>query len=229
MAMLRDFMEKVENVIQHLTGRNVIEAALLEATGEVVRAVATDGLRLAVVSEASTVPQFKCFSSRPAASAIKRLSGATVEISETETRLLFKVGQQIVYANKVDCQSFPRNWEQIFPRAFQTEVRVEAQVLRRVLNRIGTVVDQSVRIPPVWLSVLENGLAVAEWEKKIWCRATETTVSGQPIECLLNFNYLMDFVNNTAGDVRIGLNRPKSVVTFRNGERDRYRYALMPI
>lgn len=231
---LSDLLESTHFAMAHQDVRYYLNGLLLELEGERVRAVATDGHRLALTDKTVSHNEEgmrQIIVPRKGVLEIVRLlnaAGETVKLRVGENHLQVSSGGQALTTKLVDGR-FP-DYERVIPRETDNRVVADRELLRAGLSRASILSNEKFR--GIRLNFKKNLLvAVAhnpeqeEAEEEI-----EVTYDGDPIEIGFNVSYLLDVLGVMRSDtVRLDLIDANSSCVMQDPDDDSSRYVVMPM
>jgi len=211
--------------------RAIFRGIQLELSPEKLRAVATDGFRLALYDapgggglEATLV-----LPARSADELVRLLKGveAPVKVAVGEGRL-FVLGDDFAAAFALMEGTFP-DYERVIPGQYQLEATLDAEALRRALERLKLLADrQSQRVD---LAFSEGTLELAaEGELGQGRESLPADTRGEtPLVLAYNINYLTDAIKGIKGPVHLKLSGPTSPSVITAEEEPGYLAVVVPL
>jgi DNA polymerase III subunit beta len=214
--------------------RYYLNGLYLEISGKRLRAVATDGHRMALTdTECTTGPDksIEIIVPRKGIQEISRLLSDSkdpvrVEVGTNHIRLSFA---DLVFTSKLIDGRFP-DYTKVIPSSQNKQLKLGRHVLREALGRVAILANEKYR--GVRLSLESNRLNISahnpEQEEAI--EEVETSYSGESLEIGFNVTYLMEATAAIASsDLLLGLNDPNSSCTLRDTEDQSTQYIVMPM
>lgn len=232
-ATLKRLLERAAFCMAQQDVRYYLNGLLLELSPQRVRAVATDGHRLALAE--ATVgyggAERQVIVPRKGVQEMQRL----LVDAETPVELRFGANHLqcalpgVVLTSKLIDGRFP-DYHRVIPAKHTRNVRVDREGLREVLARVAILANEKYR--GVRLSV-SNGLLKLTAHNPEQEEAQEEITAeyqGEPLEIGFNVNYLMDAANALGGaSVDIGLTDADSSGTLRAPSDSQQLYVVMPM
>ncbi|MCC6591583.1 MAG: DNA polymerase III subunit beta [Bryobacterales bacterium] len=235
LRQLARLIQQTQYAISIEESRFTLNGALLEAEGDHLRMVATDGHRLTLAEIPATDVKIegKQLVPRKALQGIVRLAGisaadATVEFAADENHLFFSVGDRILTVRRLT-GNFP-DYARVLPKQFSGTAVVNRQEMKDALNRVRNFADERSRA--VTLTVNGDSIQVAS-------KSTETgesedsvaaEITGEGLTIGFNADYLFDFLGATDSE-KVTLHTKDSnspmQLTPANGD-GRYLCVIMP-
>ena len=232
--VLSDLLESTSFAMAHQDVRYYLNGLLLEIEGGKVRAVATDGHRLALTDrEVDThvdTPR-QCILPRKGVLEIVRLLGsnsATVRILVGENHLQVIAGGQSLTTKLVDGR-FP-DYERVIPRETDNCVIASREMLRAGLSRASILSNEKFRgirliLKKNLLTAVAHNPEQEEAEEEI-----EVEYNGSAFEVGFNVSYLLDVLGVMRSDmVRFDLVDANSSCLLQTPDGGGSRYVVMPM
>ncbi len=230
---LARLLEKTHFSMAQQDVRYYLNGMLLEIDGETLRAVATDGHRLAL-SEAALARKAKTRQQvivpRKGVLELQRiLTGEGVcDLAIGSNHVRAKIGE-VRFTSKLIDGRFPE-YTRVIPAAPSAALKAERDVLRQALQRTAILSNEKYR--GIRMNVKENLLTIQahnpeqeEAEEEI-----EVGYQGPELEVGFNVNYLLDALSAIDGtDVELGLTDSNSSCLIRSPGASSSRYVVMPM
>jgi DNA polymerase III subunit beta len=226
-------LEKTHFSMAQQDVRYYLNGMLLEIDGQVLRAVATDGHRLALC-EAALAAKAKVSQQvivpRKGVLELQRVlteeGTASVAIGSNHVRA--QIGD-IRFTSKLIDGRFPE-YSRVIPAAPASAIRADRDVLRQALQRTAILSNEKYR--GIRITVKRNAIIVQahnpeqeEAEEEI-----EVAYAGEDLEVGFNVNYLLDALAAIDGqDVELGLTDSNSSCLIRSPGNASARYVVMPM
>lgn len=213
--------------------RYYLNGLLLLAEGNELRAVATDGHRLAYSSMdiEGDLTRREMILPRKTVLELNRLlsdTDETLDMSFTENQVIFSFGS-VVLVTKVIDGKFP-DYERVIPASLSTHMTVDRQVLASSLSRAAILTNDKFRGVRV---VLENNslrIMAANAEQEEATEEVEVEYAGNTLDVGFNISYLQDVLSNLNTDtVRWSFNDANSSSLISVPGNDRFKYVVMPM
>jgi DNA polymerase III subunit beta len=230
---LSRLLEKTHFSMAQQDVRYYLNGMLLEIDGQLLRAVATDGHRLAL-SEATLESKAKnsqqVIVPRKGVLELQRVltpeGTASVAIGTNHVRA--QIGD-VRFTSKLIDGRFPE-YSRVIPSAPAAAIRADRDVLRQALQRTAILSNEKYR--GIRINVRKNAMTVQahnpeqeEAEEEI-----EVTYEGADLEVGFNVNYLLDALAAIDGqDVELGLTDSNSSCLIRSPGSASSRYVVMPM
>jgi DNA polymerase-3 subunit beta len=213
--------------------RYYLNGMLLEIDGQLLRAVATDGHRLALCEGAlaatATVSQ-QVIVPRKGVLELQRIlgDGGPVTLAIGSNHVRAQIGG-IRFTSKLIDGRFPE-YSRVIPAAPGAAIKANRDDLRRALQRTAILSNEKYR--GIRITVKKNLITVQahnpeqeEAEEEI-----EVSYDGQDLEVGFNVNYLLDALGAIDGaDVELGLTDSNSSCLIRSPGAAAARYVVMPM
>lgn len=191
-----------------------------------MRAVSTDGHRLARIDVASDVPfPGVIVPSKTVAEIVKLFDIGDVDVSVSDTKIKFQIGSTTLVSKVVD-GTFP-DYERVVPRDHPHEITASADQFKAALDRVALVTEDKARA--VKLSI-DGGVMVITVRGSANAAQEEVDVSFDgAMEVGFNAKYLADVLAQCSGsDVVMRCNGANDAVTFRPDSDKDALYIVMP-
>jgi DNA polymerase-3 subunit beta len=226
-------LEKTHFSMAQQDVRYYLNGMLLEIEGELLRAVATDGHRLALcettlaatakISQQVIVP-------RKGVLELQRVLTAEgdAELAIGTNHVRAQIGD-IRFTSKLIDGRFPE-YSRVIPAAPVTAIRADRDILRQALQRTAILSNEKYR--GIRVTVKKNAVTVQahnpeqeEAEEEI-----EVSYDGSDLEVGFNVNYLLDALAAIDGqEVELGLTDSNSSCLIRSPGNSTARYVVMPM
>lgn len=221
------FAMAVQDVRYYLNG------ILLELKDQQLRAVATDGHRLAMSSVASSVvlPNVQVIVPRKGILELDRLlddSDESVRLALSSNHLRATLGDYTFTTKLIDGK-FP-DYERVIPRGGDKEIIADKEPLKHVLTRVAILSNEKYRGVRVKfesgnLQVVANNPEQEEAEENL-----SIDYTGDTLEIGFNVSYLIDVLTTLSGDqVMVKASDSNSSVLIRDFDDDSGLYVVMPM
>ncbi|WP_417520194.1 DNA polymerase III subunit beta [Minwuia sp.] len=233
---LRRLVERTRFAISTEETRYYLNGVYLHATddGAMLRAVATDGHRLAKFEIAAPDGAQKLpgvIVPRKAIGEIHRLLGdadADVGVSVSDTKIRFNVGRTVLTSKLID-GSFP-DYERVIPSGNDKMLEVDSRVLSSAVDRVSTISTEKSRA--VKLAMESERLTLSANSPDAGSASEEIAVSydAPAMEIGFNSRYLMEIASQIDGaNARFELSDSAAPTIIRDPEDATALYVLMPM
>jgi len=232
--MLRRLIEATMFSMAQQDVRYYLQGLLLVAQGSVLRAVATDGHRLALNEADLEVPiaaPQECIVPRKTVQELRR----NLRDDETPVRVGFAPGQvafdfgDAKLTSKVIDGRFP-DYERVIPSGLPGALTVEREDLRQALGRVAIVASDKYRGVRLMVGAHGCRLVTHNTEREEAEEELPASYGGEDVEIGFNLNYLMDVLNAIGADrIRMELRDGNSSALILADPADRARYVVMPM
>ncbi len=226
-------LEKTHFSMAQQDVRYYLNGMLLEIEGQTLRAVATDGHRLALC-EADLVAKAKSSQQvivpRKGVLELQRIltDEGSAEIAIGTNHVRAQIGD-VRFTSKLIDGRFPE-YSRVIPAAAPTAIRADRDVLRQALQRTAILSNEKYR--GIRVTVKKNMITVQahnpeqeEAEEEI-----EVAYAGSDLEVGFNVNYLLDALAAIDGqEVELGLTDSNSSCLIRSPGNASARYVVMPM
>ena len=213
--------------------RYYLNGLLLLVEGSELRAVATDGHRLAYASVEieADLPRQEMILPRKTVLELNRLlmdsdEPLTVTLASNQVRFSFA---SVVLVSKVIDGKFP-DYERVVPVALRNHLSVGRQALVQAMNRAAILTNEKFRGVRVVLGDNSLKLVAANAEQEEAEEELEVRYMGDAIDVGFNVGYLLDVLNNVHVDeIQWSFNDANSSSLITIPGNDRFKYVVMPM
>ncbi len=209
--------------------------------GGELRAVATDGHRLAYASMAlgdtgdasppDSGQRQEVILPRKTVIELNRLladSDEPLSIEILPAQIRFQFGQINLVSKLIDGR-FP-DYQRVIPTALRNVVAVERSLLLQSMIRAAILTNEKFRGVRLVLADGSLKIMAANAEQEEAQEEIEVDYSGEPLDVGFNVSYLLDVLNNTADDIiEWGFNDANSSALLTIPGNDRFKYVVMPM
>jgi DNA polymerase-3 subunit beta len=232
-AEFRRLIDKTHFSMAQQDVRYYLNGLLLETDTKLLRAVATDGHRLALCEtaldgKAKTAQQV--IVPRKGVLELQRLLGADgpLELAIGSNHIRAQIGD-VRFTSKLIDGRFPE-YSRVIPSAPSRIVEADRELLRQALQRTAILSNEKYRgvrltVKPDLLALQAHNPEQEEAEDQV-----EVNYRGEEVEIGFNVNYLLDALAAVDSDrVEIGLTDANSSCLIRSGAEATSRYVVMPM
>lgn len=232
----RDFRQLIGKTQYSMAAQDVryyLNGLLLLVEGKELRAVATDGHRLAFASVAidTELPRQELILPRKTVLELNRLlvdSDDLLNITLTSNQVRFAFGSVVLVSKLIDGK-FP-DYERVVPATLKNHLTVGRQTLMQAMQRAAILTNEKFRGVRVVLGENSLKLIAANAEQEEAQEEIEVDYSGDAIDVGFNVGYLLDVLNNTQADeVQWSFNDANSSALITVPGNDRFKYVVMPM
>ena len=213
--------------------RYYLNGMLLETGGKHLRAVATDGHRLALCQAAldgDELAEQQVIVPRKGVLELQRLMGANgnldIELGANHVRIQL---DGIRFTSKLIDGRFPE-YERVIPQESPNELKADKETLRSALQRTAILSNEKYR--GIRLIIRDSGVVLQAHnpEQEEAEEEVEVEYSGDDIEIGFNVNYLLDAIGAIDGDeVTLSVVDSNSSCLLREPGNDDSRFVVMPM
>lgn len=213
--------------------RYYLNGLMLLVEGKELRAVATDGHRLAYASVEieADLPRQELILPRKTVLELNRLlvdSDEPLKITLASNQIRFSFGSVVLVSKLIDGK-FP-DYERVVPATLRNHMTVGRQALMQAMTRAAILTNEKFRGVRVVLSENSLKLIAANAEQEEAQDEIEVNYTGEPIDVGFNVGYLLDVLNNVAADeVQWSFNDANSSALISLPGNDRFKYVVMPM
>lgn len=229
----RQLISKTQYSMAAQDVRYYLNGLLLLVEGKELRAVATDGHRLAYASvEIDTdLPRQEMILPRKTVLELNRLLVDTDEhlnITLTPNQVRFAFGSVVLVSKLIDGK-FP-DYERVVPATLKNHMKVGRQTLMQAMQRAAILTNEKFRGVRVVLGENSLKLVAANAEQEEAQEEVEVDYTGDAIDVGFNVGYLLDVLNNIhADEIQWSFNDANSSALITLPGNDRFKYVVMPM
>ncbi len=213
--------------------RYYLNGLLLLVEGSELRAVATDGHRLAFASVAidADLPRQEMILPRKTVLELNRLlvdSDEPLNITLTPNQVRFTFGSVVLVSKLIDGK-FP-DYERVVPASLKNHMKVGRQTLMQAMNRAAILTNEKFRGIRVVLGENSLKLMAANAEQEEAQEEIEVEYAGDAIDVGFNVGYLLDVLNNVhTEEIQWSFNDANSSALVTVPGNERFKYVIMPM
>jgi len=215
--------------------RYYLNGLLLLVDGNELRAVATDGHRLAYASMPlegdATSPRQELILPRKTVLELNRLladSDEPLSIELASNQIRFQFGQINLVSKLIDGK-FP-DYERVIPATLKNVVALNRAALLQSMVRAAILTNEKFRGVRMVLTAGSLKIMAANAEQEEAQEEIEVDYSGDAIDVGFNVGYLLDVLNNSSVEmVEWGFNDANSSALLTIPGNERFKYVVMPM
>lgn len=231
--LLGKIIEKTHFSMAQQDVRYYLNGMLLECGGKHLRAVATDGHRLALAQaelDGGKLKEQQVIVPRKGVLELQRLLGgdSNVDIQLGENHVRIQL-EGIRFTSKLIDGRFPE-YARVIPKESSNELRADKEVLRSALQRTAILSNEKYR--GIRLIIRDSGVVLQAHnpEQEEAEEEVEVEYGGDDIEIGFNVNYLLDAIGAVDGDeVMLSVVDSNSSCLIREPGNDDRKYVVMPM
>ena len=231
-SLFKSLLLSVQYAMAQQDVRYYLNGVLLVIEGKNIKAVATDGHRLAFnsgVIEGDYEKQ-EIIIPRKAVTELCKLLNETDETVEIEfsSQQIKATFSGITLISKVIDGKFP-DYERVIPK-YSNHLKMDRILVQQALQRAAVLSNEKFRgvrfvLTEKNLSIISSNSEHEEAQEEI-----ETDYHGDAIDIGFNVNYLMDGLNNISSETAIfSFGDPNSSILITTPENQEFRYVVMPM
>lgn len=230
---LKRLLERTHFCMAHQDVRYYLNGLLLELQGAHLRAVATDGHRMAIsdVGLRSEAGSRQAIVPRKGVLEISRFLGpsedpATISLSANHVRV--SVGDMTLTSKLIDGR-FP-DYQQVLPASYRRTVRVDRSELREALGRAAILANEKYR--GVRLSVAPGVLTLTAHNPEQEEAQEELSIDyeGEELEIGFNVTYVVEALGGLESkEIELGINDSHSSCALQASDEKATQYIVMPM
>jgi DNA polymerase-3 subunit beta len=229
----RQLISKTQYSMAAQDVRYYLNGLLLLVEGKELRAVATDGHRLAYASvEIDTdLPRQEMILPRKTVLELNRLlldNDDALNITLTPNQVRFAFGSVVLVSKLIDGK-FP-DYERVVPATLKNHMKVGRQMLMQAMQRAAILTNEKFRGVRVVLGENSLKLIAANAEQEEAVEEIEVDYTGDVIDVGFNVGYLLDVLNNIhTEEIQWSFNDANSSALITVPGNDRFKYVVMPM
>jgi DNA polymerase-3 subunit beta len=238
-AELRRLIDKTRFAISTEETRYYLNGIYLHhakgADGLVLRAVATDGHRLALAETSAPAGSAGLVKGvilpRKAVAEVRKLlddAPETVTVEASDSKIVFGVGEAVLISKLID-GSFP-DYARVIPKENSRVMVAAKDEFREAVDRVATVSAERSRSVKMSVAPGRLTLAVSHAETGQGTEELEADYAGEPMEIGFNAKYLLDVAQQIEGEgARFEFNDPASPARVLDTRDPGVQFVLMPL
>ena len=230
---LRRLLALVQYAMAQQDIRYYLNGLLLVVSENELRAIATDGHRLAMVVEETdeALPHTEVILPRKTVIELSRLlaeSDEAVSVTLGASQAVFRFGGTELASKLIDGK-FP-DYERVIPHGHQKLLTLPRQSLLQSLQRAAILTSEKFRgvrlvLAPGTLKLVSSNAEHEEAEEEI-----DVDYDGEALDVGFNISYLLDLLNNVSCEtIQCRLNDSNSSALITLPEHPRFKYVVMPM
>jgi len=229
----RQLLAKTQYSMATQDVRYYLNGLLLQVDGKELRAVATDGHRLAYASVEieAELPRQEMILPRKTVLELNRLladNDEALNITLTSNQVRFAFGSVVLVSKLIDGK-FP-DYERVIPPVLKNHMKVGRLTLMQAMQRAAILTNEKFRGVRVVLGENSLKLMAANAEQEEAQEEIEVDYTGDVIDVGFNVGYLLDVLNNLHSDeVQWSFNDANSSALITVPGNDRFKYVVMPM
>ncbi|MCE1241027.1 MAG: DNA polymerase III subunit beta [Azonexaceae bacterium] len=232
----KDFRQLIAKTQYSMAAQDVryyLNGLLLMVDGKELRAVATDGHRLAYASVGieTELPRQEMILPRKTVLELNRLLVDTddvLSVTLAPNQVRFAFGSIVLVSKLIDGK-FP-DYERVIPATLKNHMTVARQTLMQAMQRAAILTNEKFRGVRVVLGENSLKLIAANAEQEEAQEEIEVNYTGDAIDVGFNVGYLLDVLNNVhADEIQWSFNDANSSALVTLPGNDRFKYVVMPM
>ncbi len=234
--ILREMIRKTLFSVSPDETRQALNGLLLEAEGDSVSLVGTDGHRLAMISRpvksnAAKGEVLSFLLPKKALSELMKLmedEDGTFGFSSKDNHLAFICGKRVIVSRKIDGK-FP-NYRQVIPSDNHLKAKADRDGLVHALKRVALLADEKSKM--VRFEIKNGSLNLISDNTDLGAAHEEMSLEyeGEEVSIGLNAKYVLDILNVIEGDsVTLNLKDQNHSCLFTVMDDDQYKSIVMPM
>lgn len=230
LKFLNRLLTQVESAAPDKTGEHSVATVQLVSNASMLRAVASDGFRIAIADQPSAgAGDFVIQLPKVGLPILKRRKGTTFEFAQSETNMFFRT-ESTVFQIRIPTTKFPLYQKVLDLDAFKGTARVSSAELKLAILNLRSAL--ALKEPNVLFEVGSGNVqltALTKDGREIMAAGTgtlEVETEGEPGTFKLNSNFVLDVLSALEGEVEIRFINDRRLVLFKSGN---VRHFIMPI
>ena len=232
--ILADLLKRSAFAMAQQDVRYYLTGLLLEISPGRLRAVATDGHRLALCDAEESLAveaEASVILPRKAVMELERLlgqAGDAVTVTLTSTHARFDMGRLVITTKLIDGQ-FP-DYDRVIPKAGDKRLLVDREPLREALTRVAILANEKFRGVRLEVSIEEFKLVAHNPENEEAEETLPARYEGDRLTIAFNASYLLDALAAVDGEaVEFRFTDSNSSTLLGMPDTTRCRYVVMPM
>jgi len=232
--VLKALLEKTMFCMANQDVRYYLNGLLIELSGDQIRAVATDGHRMAMSTAKLDNPVAKDWQAIVPRKGVIEMTrfleegGETVTVRLGSNHVQFDMGD-VVFTTKLIDGRFP-DYSKVIPQTQPKKLLLERLSFRDALNRVAILSNEKYRGVRFSLSPGELKITAHNPDQEEAVEEIGIDYKGEELEIGFNVNYISEAAGVMTGDkVEITLNDPNSSCTMSQPEDRDTLYVVMPM
>jgi len=229
----RQLLAKTQYAMAAQDVRYYLNGLLLLVEGKELRAVATDGHRLAYTSVEieAELPRQEMILPRKTVLELNRLladNDEPLSITLSPNQVRFSFGSIVLVSKLIDGK-FP-DYERVIPPVLTNHMTANRQTLMQAMSRAAILTNEKFRGVRVVLADNSLKMLAANAEQEEAQEEIEVQYEGAPLDIGFNIGYLLDVLNNLhTEEVQWSFNDANSSALITVPGNDRFKYVVMPM
>ncbi len=230
---LRSLLLLVQYAMAQQDIRYYLNGVLLVLGEEKLKAIATDGHRLAYASikQALKEEMHEAILPRKAVQELIKLLKETddeVNVEFGASQINFRLGEVELITKVIDGK-FP-DYTRVIPTGYQMGFEIGRERLQQALQRVAILSNEKFRGVRLTLTEGQLRIACTNTEQEEAFEELEVAYTGAPLDIGINVTYLLDVLNNvTSEKVTCSFGDANSSVLITIAEDSEFRYVVMPM
>ena len=233
-SALKTLLERTQFCMAQQDVRYYLNGLCLEIGSKRLRAVATDGHRMAMsdIDAPATPIERQIIIPRKGVHEMARLLEASEEAAEiqiTPNHLRLKTKDGVVFTTKLIDGRFP-DYTKVVPATQTKVVGLDRVAFKEALSRVAILSNEKYRGVRLNLADGKLGVSAHNPEQEEASEELDAEYRGENLEIGFNVNYLTEAVNALAStDIKLGLNDANSSCVIWASSDSETRYIIMPM
>jgi len=213
--------------------RYILNGVLFSVKNQILRLVATDGRRLALVEKTTQTPKElskNAIVPNKAAQELSRMlqESGTVKIMFGENQLMFKSNDVVLITRLIEGE-FP-NYEQVIPKETSNKVKINTQRFLMGTKRAALLTQQDSQ--SIRIDLLKDKMVISKNTPELGEVKDQVDIvyNGKEMSVGFNPHYLTDALKNVfQEDIELEIDGPDKAGVIRTHGPDKYIYLVLPM
>lgn len=223
---LKTLIERVDFAAPDKAGRHSVPSVQIESDDTKLRAVATDGHRIAVAdAPGQGAGNFSFQLPKTALGLIKALPGATIAFSQSENNFFFQGDAEEILIRKPTAKFPP--YQRAFLQPYRTEIKMPKTSLKNLIKAISPILDKDNPAVNIELTAGELTMSGSSLKGNA-SHQLKVEMTGEDIKIRINPVFVLEFLKHAEDTITINLESYQKLVKFTSEARD-YQYFVQPM
>lgn len=234
--LLKQMVDRVYRVTSRESSRPILQGVYITVEDNVIRLVATDSYRLAVVDTASETSssseRFEAIIPGSVFHDVVSMPGMTdvISLGTNDSQVVFSFGNTTFVSQKIRGQF--TNYRQILPKSHNTSAVIKTDEFSAALKRMSVIAqaNSSVRLD-VLVDDKTLRISASSPDQGESSEMIPIEAEGKDVTAAFNYHYLAECISATAdrGEVTLELQSGNQPGVFMSNAKINYLYLLMPV
>lgn len=232
-ASLKSLFDKTQFAISTEESRFYLNGVYLHVVDDKLRAVTTDGARLALFE--ITAPSGS--EEMPGVIVPRKTVGEIVKLLDNDdgkvnielslSKIKFSIADVVLTSKLID-STFP-DYSRVIPRINDKFLEVDCNDLKQAVERVSAIASDGSRVIKLSMSSGHLDLSVTNADAGTAAEDVDAVYESEPIKVGFNSRYLLDIISQIDGETVVIKSDPKSPALITEKGKDHALYVLMPV